>query len=309
MDCLPDEVLTLIISNSGWEELWPSAQVSRLWRSVASGVAHDFDERVALAEKRLCGLGGEPLDWRWAAQVFREFATKNHPLALFYVGIFHVYPSYGFSFNPTLGFELLRKSADKGCALAQVQCLRYGIGCNINLKQCGELLATLDHNNPIVLNELASMPGCDSDFALYKRAASMHLAAAENNYATLLGYHVQTDRSREEAEYLYQQAIDKQHVGAMTRYAELIIKDPKRTNENHIAFELCRRSAGFDGPSTHYVLGTCYMYGYGTPINRDEAKKCFYMSYRAEKTLGRIGLTGLYNLSRNQLIGMGEPIP
>lgn len=201
-----------------------------------------------------------------------------------------------------------RKSADKGCALAQVQCLRYGIGCNINLKQCGELLATLDHNNPIVLNELASMPGCDSDFALYKRAASMHLAAAENNYATLLGYHVQTDRSREEAEYLYQQAIDKQHVGAMTRYAEQIIDDPKRSNERHIAFELCRRSAGFDGPSAHYVLGLCYKHGYGTPINVDEAKKCFYMSYRAEKTLCNIGLAGLFTAARNELINMGELI-
>jgi TPR repeat protein len=214
---------------------------------------NDITNKEQRAEDLLYGRRGEQQNAPVAVELMKECAEKEHPMAMYFIGVWHLYPVSGVHKDEQQAHRLLRKSANMGCLLARVMCLQRGIGEPADTGAAFALLTTADQSAPIVQNELgwcfADGVGVAKDLKraaqAFQLAASQGFAAAQNN------------------------------LGALYYDGLGVPKDPVQSAR------WFTRAAEQGHASAQCSLGSCYYDGYG--VERDGRRAIFWYRKAADQ--------------------------
>lgn len=242
-----------------------------------------LEEKVNAAEDLLYGRNGLPQNSPSAVQLMKAAAERVHPRAMYFVGVWHLYPVSGVHKDEPAAHEYLKKAASMGNILARVMCLQRGIGCAADPVAAFRLLLTADPDAPIVQNELgwcyADGVGVAKDLKKAARcfqvAADEGFAAAQNNLGALYydGLGVPKDPAVSASWFL--KAAEQGHASAQCSLGSCYY-DGYGVERNGVkAIEWYRRAADQGVAVGQYCLGMCYENGVGVAV-RDQKMAIYW---------------------------------
>lgn len=223
------------------------------------------------AEDLLYGRNGQNQDASHAVNMMKYCSTKLHPTAMYFVGVWHLYPVSGVQKDEGQAHRLLRLSADMGCLLARVMCLQRGIGEPADTVAAFQLLTTADQQAPIVQNELgwcyADGVGVAKDLkkaaVAFQLAADQGFAAAQNNLGALYYDGLGVPKDPGLSARWFMRAAEQGHASAQCSLGSCYYDGYGVERDGRRAIFWYRKAADQGVAVGQYCLGMCYENGVG----------------------------------------------